>query len=133
MPKNIVYSDKAIKPNYRHNRLTAAPARCYSAHMKLRIRELRLAKGLTQHQIAAKAGISQSYFNEIETGRKTVNARRLEQIADALGVQVADLVIGEESDPRSRLLRAFDSLPAEQRQLIILNAEALAGIRHDEK
>jgi transcriptional regulator with XRE-family HTH domain len=101
--------------------------------MQLRVKELRKQKGLTQVQVAARAGLSQSYFNEIETGKKTVNARRLEAIAKALGVPVTELIGGDESDPRVRLLRAFDLMTPDQRSVAVSMAEALAGITKSAK
>jgi transcriptional regulator with XRE-family HTH domain len=52
--------------------------------MDLRLRQLREAKGL--------AGMSKSYLSEIETGKKTINARRIEALAKILGVRPTDLL-----------------------------------------
>lgn len=59
--------------------------------MKLNIRAIRNMQGLTIEQLAEKAGISRSYLTELELGAKVINANRLEQIAKALGVKIADL------------------------------------------
>lgn len=59
--------------------------------MRLLIREIRKAAGLTLEDLADKAGISRSYLNELELGGKTINALRLEQVAKALGVEPEDL------------------------------------------
>lgn len=60
--------------------------------MKLRIREIRQARGLTLEALAEMAGISRSYLNELELGAKTINANRLDQVARALSVRVEDLI-----------------------------------------
>ena len=65
-----------------------------------RIRDLRLAKGLTKPQLAAKAGISQSHLSNIEHGGKKgaevqPSGAILKRIARALEVLVGDL-LGEE-------------------------------------
>ncbi|MGP9790668.1 XRE family transcriptional regulator [Roseinatronobacter sp. NSM] len=60
--------------------------------MKLRIRKIRQAMGLTLEQLATTAGISRSYLNELELGAKTINANRLDQVARALSVRVEDLI-----------------------------------------
>lgn len=60
--------------------------------MKLRVRELREERGLTVQELADRAGLSKSYLSEIERGVKTVNARRLEQLASALRVRPTDLI-----------------------------------------
>lgn len=58
------------------------------------IRRFRALKGWSLEQLAEKAGLSRSYLNELELGRKTMNARRQEQIARALGVRPIDLMEG---------------------------------------
>lgn len=69
--------------------------------MKLRIRELRSERGLTLQELAAEAGVSRSYLNELELGMKTINAARLRQIAAALDVSVTDLI---EDDPAGSMV-----------------------------
>lgn len=59
--------------------------------MILNIRKLRLERKMTLEQLAAKAGISRSLLNEFELGTKRPNTKRLQQIADALGVGMVDL------------------------------------------
>jgi len=59
--------------------------------MKLRIRTIRKGEGLTLEQLAEKAGISRSHLNQIELGKKSINSLRMQQIADALDVDVGDL------------------------------------------
>ena len=61
-------------------------------HMKFLIRDIRRQRGLTLEQLAEKAGISRSYLNELELGAKTINAQRLQQVADALDVHPEDLI-----------------------------------------
>jgi DNA-binding XRE family transcriptional regulator len=48
--------------------------------------------GLTQRELAAAAGISQSYLAEIETGRKTGSLAAMAAIAKALRVPLEHLV-----------------------------------------
>ena len=55
--------------------------------MVMRIRELRIARGLTQVQLAEMARISRSQLAMIETGSRPTNTTRLQSIAKALGVQ----------------------------------------------
>ncbi|QDL91847.1 helix-turn-helix domain-containing protein [Paroceanicella profunda] len=56
----------------------------------LRIRERRLALGLTQVDLAARAGISPSYLNLIEKNRRAVAGRVLLALARALDMPPAD-------------------------------------------
>lgn len=60
--------------------------------MKLLIRQVRQSQGLSIELLAEKAGISRSYLNELELGAKTINAVRLTQVAEALNVDVEDLI-----------------------------------------
>jgi ribosome-binding protein aMBF1 (putative translation factor) len=54
-----------------------------------RIRERRLSAGLTQEQLAAKAGLPQSHISRLESGQHSPTAKTLEKIASALGVSVS--------------------------------------------
>jgi len=57
-----------------------------------RIRELRKIQGLTQGQLAAKAGLKQSYLFEVEAGKTNPTLRTLDRIARALEVSARDLL-----------------------------------------
>lgn len=59
--------------------------------MGLRIKALRKAAGLSQQALADMAGVSRSQLSEIETEAAAVNTRRLNAIANALGVGIEDL------------------------------------------
>jgi transcriptional regulator with XRE-family HTH domain len=60
--------------------------------MATRIKALREQRGLTQHQLAEKAGIGRSYLARLETARQDPTLSTLEKIAKALGVKVAELL-----------------------------------------
>ena len=77
-------------------------------NMKLRIKELRKSKGLTIDDLSGIVGMSRSYLNELENGKKTINGRRLEQIADALDVTVYDLI--EDADVSAEIMQIVDVL-----------------------
>ena len=56
------------------------------------IRRQRASVALTQSSLARRAGTSQAYFSQIETGSRTrISFSILRRVADALGVTVADL------------------------------------------
>lgn len=57
-----------------------------------RIRELRLARGMTQRQLAASWGARESYFRGVESGSKDTSIWRYLEIADFFDVSLADLV-----------------------------------------
>lgn len=61
-----------------------------------RLRTLRLAKGLTQEELAEMADFSRSYYTEIENGKRNVSLLNLQRLADCLAVSIAQLVNGGE-------------------------------------
>ena len=56
------------------------------------IRVYRDHRGLTQKQLADAAGINPVYLSQIETGKRTGSTKTLVSLADALDVEVDDLV-----------------------------------------
>jgi transcriptional regulator with XRE-family HTH domain len=64
------------------------------AAIQIRLRELRVAKGLTQVQLAELCGMPQSTISRIESGSTTgVDFETLERVAAALGVHPSELII----------------------------------------
>lgn len=57
----------------------------------LRIRQLRMAKGLTQEQLADLSGISRQYIGDVERGERNIAIVNIEKIARALGVTLREL------------------------------------------
>jgi transcriptional regulator with XRE-family HTH domain len=57
-----------------------------------RIRARRTERGLTQEELAHRAGLDYSYVNQIENGRRNPSLDAIARIARALGVPVRDLV-----------------------------------------
>ena len=55
------------------------------------IKTFRRYRGLTQKQLAAKAGTSAAYVSQIETGRRAGSVKLLLRLADALDVGLDDL------------------------------------------
>lgn len=62
----------------------------------LAVKELRTAKGLTQHQLAEKAGVYKSYFTNIELGKNSPSVSKLNDIALAMGTTLSNLIITAE-------------------------------------
>lgn len=52
----------------------------------LRIKELRAKTGLSQQDFAYHVGMAQSYFAEVETGKRNVAMVNFEKIVNGLGV-----------------------------------------------
>ncbi|HEV7257289.1 MAG TPA: helix-turn-helix transcriptional regulator [Bosea sp. (in: a-proteobacteria)] len=55
-------------------------------------RALRLAKGLTQAQVASRLGIDRAHVSALEMGQRNPTAVSLWEIAQALEATVGDLV-----------------------------------------
>ena len=56
-----------------------------------RVRQLRKAAGLTQEQLARRAGMDYKYLGSVERGERNVTLENLERIVKALGVEPYDL------------------------------------------
>jgi transcriptional regulator with XRE-family HTH domain len=56
------------------------------------IRILRGALGLTQEQLAEKAGLHWTFISRVEQGRRNISILKLHRIATSLGVRLRDLV-----------------------------------------
>lgn len=54
----------------------------------------RLAAGITQAELSARLGIDRAYVSGLEGGRRNPTIQRLDEIAQALGVDVAELLSG---------------------------------------
>jgi putative transcriptional regulator len=61
------------------------------ANKKNKIKEIREQKGLTQEEVAKKAGILPNYYAKIERGTINTSIEKANKIAKALGVEVSDI------------------------------------------
>lgn len=66
----------------------------YHRQVSTNIAKIREAKGISQVQLAERLGIHVTNLNRIERGKASPSTKRLEQIADELGVDVSDLFAG---------------------------------------
>jgi transcriptional regulator with XRE-family HTH domain len=57
-----------------------------------RIKKIRKKKGITQEQLAERAGLNRTHLYRLETGQQSMTLRTLKIIADALSVRVRELV-----------------------------------------
>jgi transcriptional regulator with XRE-family HTH domain len=63
----------------------------YTAGVGQKIRKVRELRNLTQESVAGSLGMTTSGYSRIERGEVKLSLERLEQIAQALGVQPMDL------------------------------------------
>jgi transcriptional regulator with XRE-family HTH domain len=75
------------------------------------LRLIRKRAGLSQEDLAAKAGFSRSYYTEIETGKRNISLLNLHRLATSLDINPADLLLFQnpqkEIQPRIPLSSGF--------------------------
>lgn len=71
-----------------------------------KIRDLRLRRGLTVQQLATAAGLSKGFISQVENDRTSPSLTTLGDVAKALDVSVAYLVVDE--DPVPYVVRASE-------------------------
>jgi len=69
-----------------------------------RIRAIRLLRRRTLNDVAAKAGVSESFLSQLERGRTSASVASLQRIAAALRIEVSDL-FASDGLPRPSVLR----------------------------
>lgn len=57
-----------------------------------KIRKIRKQNGISQEELASRAGLHRTYMSDIERGSRNVSIKNIEKIAKALGVPIKDLV-----------------------------------------
>jgi transcriptional regulator with XRE-family HTH domain len=57
-----------------------------------RLREARIAAGITQQELASRIGMQRSHLSEIESGQQNVTLRSMTALAQALGLQIQVLL-----------------------------------------
>ena len=57
----------------------------------LRVKEIRLDKGLTQEILAELSGISRQYIGDVERGERNISLINIQKIADALNINLNEL------------------------------------------
>ena len=55
------------------------------------VRSLRLGRGMSQEEVAHRAGLHVTYLSGIERGRRNLSLRNVRRIAGAMGVPVGEL------------------------------------------
>ena len=87
-----------------------------------RIKQARLAKNLTQEDLAEKIDISVAFLSRVERGNAHLNLRRLTQIAEVLKVSPGYLLTGSNTTSKDYLKEDFknilDKCSPEQQKLI---------------
>lgn len=96
-----------------------------SERMKLKLKSLRLDRGLTIDQLADLSGISRGYISLLENGRRQPSSDALQTLASSLRVRVTDLIDeGPENGDVTTIVNIMSALAPEDRQAIIREAAA---------
>jgi transcriptional regulator with XRE-family HTH domain len=61
----------------------------------LRVRERRLELGISQEELALRAGLHRTYVSDIERGNRNIAITNVVRLADALELPVADIFSAE--------------------------------------
>ena len=110
-----------------HLRMEARPLGGYdfSMSLKIHIRELRKAKGLTLAQLAEKVGISTAHMSEVERGIKNLNNHLITRLSTALDAAPEVLISGDTAPNVSRLHAIMSQLDEAEQARVAAFAEAL--------
>ncbi len=73
--------------------------KAWQARLGTRLRTLRRARGWTQEQLAERAGLSYKFIGEIERGQSNPTLETLVALAQALDLDVVDLLGPAETRP----------------------------------
>jgi transcriptional regulator with XRE-family HTH domain len=85
-----------------HQRPDPEPEPLWREALGRSLRASREERGGRLVDIAERAGISPQYLSEIERGRKEPSSEMIAAVAGALGIDLADLLIGIAGDVRRR-------------------------------
>lgn len=62
------------------------------------LRVWREFRGMTQSELAQRAGVDKTYVSQIESGRKSGSVKVINQLAEVLGVTLDDLIPARRSE-----------------------------------
>lgn len=102
-----------------------------------RIKQARLAKNMTQEDLADKIDISVAFLSRVERGNSHINLKRLNQLCGLLDVSEGYLLNGASSSSENYLDKEFTdlikSVSPEKQKLIYNVAKAIAETDMEEE
>lgn len=94
--------------------------------MKLKLKNLRLDRGLTIDQLADLSGISRGHISLLENGKRQPSADALQTLATSLRVRVTDMIDEGRLEPDlATLINVLSALDSDQREEILRHAAAM--------
>lgn len=101
-----------------------------------RIKQARLAKNMTQEELADKIDISVAFLSRVERGNSHINLKRLNQLCGLLDVSEGYLLNGASSSSENYLDKEFTdlikSVSPDKQKLIYNVAKAIAETETEE-
>jgi transcriptional regulator with XRE-family HTH domain len=82
------------------------------------IKQWRLHRGLSQERLGDRIGLSGASVSQIENGKQGYSQENLEAIAQALRIDVVDLLIRDPSDPEGIWSLWDRAAPAQRKQIV---------------
>ena len=79
------------------------------------LKQWRKHRGLTQEQLAERAGLSAPYISQLESGRRQYTQELLELLATELRCELADLIMRDPTRPEP-IWSVWDKVPEPQRE-----------------
>lgn len=104
-----------------------------------RIRQLRLARGMSQEELAGLVGCSKMQISGLERGKPKLDILWMQRLSAPLGVSPADLLLPGDNpnaandDEERRLLGLFRDTPDHLREQFLNVGEAMAGFTPADK
>ena len=94
-----------------------------------RLKKARIAKKMTQEELAEQIEVSVAFLSRIERGLSHVNLKRLSQICGILGISEGDVLNGTASTSNQYLISEFNEIlsncPDEKQKLIYKIAKTI--------
>ena len=112
-----------VKHEYSYAAVDAASDMSHNAHMK-NVRALRIARNLTQVQLAELAGVNQATVSKAERGEMNITMNNIIALAAALQVEPVELF--DLPDLQRRALAAISAIDPERRAAALVVLEAMA-------
>lgn len=75
-----------------------------------RLTELRNIKNMSQKELSQKSGLSQSYIAMLEKGERNLNFKTMQQLAQALNINLQDLISNNPVNPNSVSIKIIDAV-----------------------
>ena len=123
MRLTMPHGNMPVKHEYACQAVDAGNEAAHNPHMQ-NVRRLRLARNLTQTQLAELAGVNQATVSKAERGEMNITMNNILALAKALHVEPVELF--DLPDLQKRALAAISAIDPERRAAALVVLEAMA-------